>query len=83
VEELDRNFRRDFIERFLNFVGGFCQSVGIDIDSDAAIRTGHVLVRLEPADGLYEVLPATRTLKSDFMGARFNHQRPPFSFPNA
>ena len=74
TEKPDRDLRRDFIERFLNFFSCLGQSVRIDIDSDATTRTAHVFVRLKPPNGLYEVLPAIRTLKSDFVRADINHQ---------
>jgi hypothetical protein len=68
AEKLYRDLRRDFVDCFLNFLGGVGQPVRVDIDPNAALRTRHVLVRLEPPDCLLEVVPAFRTLKPDLMG---------------
>jgi hypothetical protein len=73
AEKLDRDLRWDFIHRFLNFVGGLGQPIGVDVDPDATTRTGHVLVRLDPPDGLMEILPAIGTLKSDLMHFNVRH----------
>src|ERR1700724_395537 len=63
AEKFDRDLRWGFVECFLNLFGGLRQSIGIDIDPDAAARAGHVLVCLQASDSLIEVLPAIRTLK--------------------
>jgi hypothetical protein len=73
AEKFDRDFGRDFIHRFLYFVGGPGQPVGVDVDPDATTRTSHVLVRLDPPDGLLEILPAIGTLKSDLMHFSVRH----------
>jgi hypothetical protein len=73
AEKFDRDFGRDFIHRFLYFVGGPGQPVGVDVDPDATTRTSHVLVRLDPPDGLLEILPAIGTLKSDLMHFNVRH----------
>jgi hypothetical protein len=73
AEKLDRDLGRDFIHRLLNFVGGLGQPIGVDVDSDATTLTGHVLVRLDPPDGLMEILPATGALKSDLMLFNVRH----------
>jgi hypothetical protein len=74
AKKFDRDLRRGLIERFLNFFGGLGQSIGIDIDPDATARTCHVLVRLEPSNGLIKILPAIRALKSDFAGVHVSHK---------
>ena len=73
AEKLDRDLGRDFIHRLLNFVGGLGQPVGVDVDPDATTRTGHVLVCLDPSDGLMEILPAIGALKSDLMHFSVRH----------
>jgi hypothetical protein len=77
AEKLDRDLGRTFIHRFLNFVGGLGQPVGVDVDSDATTRTGHMLVRLDPSDGLMEILPTIGTLKSNLTHFNVRHRGKP------
>jgi hypothetical protein len=74
AEKLDRDLGWDFVHRFLNFVGGLSQPIGVDVDPDATTRTGHVLVRLDAPDGLMEILPAIGTLKSDLTHFNVGHR---------
>ena len=77
AKKLDGDFRRNFLDRFLNFLAGLGQPIGVDIDSNAAPRTGHVLVRLEPPDCLSEIVSAFRTLKPDLIGLNASHREMP------
>jgi hypothetical protein len=79
AEKLDRYLGRLFLDRLLNFLSGFCEPVCIDIDSNSATGTGHVLLRLEPSDGLLQFVPAARTLEPDFMRVHVGHPGPPSS----
>jgi hypothetical protein len=72
-EKLDRDFGRNFLDCFLNFLGRVCQPVGIDVDAHVARRTGHVLTRFQAADRLPEVAPAVGALKPELVGISASH----------
>ena len=74
AEELDRDFRRDLFEGFLNLLGGVSEPVRVDVDSDATPPTAHGFAGLQRTYSLFEVVPAVRALKSDFMRITINHR---------
>jgi hypothetical protein len=74
-EELDRDLRRNLIHRPLNLFSSLGEPVGVDVDSNAAPRTGHVFVGFEPPNCLLELMPTIRTLKPDLVRINLSHQR--------
>jgi len=66
-KKFDSDFGRNLLDRFVNFVCGVGQPVGVDIDPDVAARTRHVLTRFQAPDRLSQIVPAIRTLKPDLM----------------
>jgi hypothetical protein len=74
AKKLDRNLRGYFVDCLLNFFGGLGKPVCVHIDSDAATRTGHMLVRLEPPDRLFELVSTPWTLESDFVSIGLDYR---------
>jgi hypothetical protein len=74
AKELDRDFWGHFPDRLVNFVGRVGQTVSIDVDANAAIRTLHVLIRFQSPDALFKVMAAVRTLKFDDVGIDTRHR---------
>jgi hypothetical protein len=58
AEKLDRNLRWYFANSVLHFFSRVCETVRIDIDSDATIGTDHTLLCLQFSNGLTEIVPA-------------------------
>src|ERR1041384_6863682 len=66
-KKLDGDFGWNLLDRLLNFLRGVGQPIRVDVDSDMAACTRHVLVRLQAPDRLPQIVPAIRTLKLDLM----------------
>jgi hypothetical protein len=76
MKKLDRDLRRYLVDRTLYFVGGVCQPICININSDPASFAAHVIAQLETRDRLFELVPAFRALKSDHNGVGTGHLHP-------
>jgi hypothetical protein len=74
AKEFDRDLRRCFLDRVVNFLGCIGQAVRIDVDAHAAPGTLHVFARFQPSYALFKVMTATRTLKFDYVSIATWHQ---------
>jgi hypothetical protein len=74
--KLDGDLRRHLVDRALYFIGGVCQPICIDVDSDSASLAAHMIAQLETRDRLFEFAPTLRALKSDHDGVRTGHLHP-------
>jgi hypothetical protein len=77
AEKLDRNLRGNFANSVLHLFGRLCETVRIDVDSDATIGTDHTLLRLQSSNGLAEIMPAVGALESNFVQVHVGHQTMP------
>jgi hypothetical protein len=67
AEKLDGDLRGHLIQGTPHFLGGVCQSVRVDVDSNAASTAAHVSAQLETSDRLLKLMPALRALEFDQM----------------
>lgn len=77
AKKLDRDLRRDLFDCLSNFVGGLCQSVRVDVDTDTTVGACHMRIGLESADGLLELPATVRALKFDLARVHVGHDALP------
>jgi hypothetical protein len=67
AEKLDCDLRGHLFQGPPDFLGGVCQPVRVDVNSDAAARAAHVGGLLKALDRLLKLVPALRALEFDQM----------------
>jgi hypothetical protein len=67
AEKLDCDLRGHLFQGPPDFLGGVCQPVRVDVNSDATAVAAHVSALLQTLDRLLELMPALRALEFDQM----------------